>query len=184
MTWRHRWEMGDPAKVFERIEAGRRNRERRELKSDPFGAIWKKGAIVMDREDSERIEELLMTWYEHAKAWRPALGAPRVSPYGRGADSGDVYADGDEIDARLRASDAEAVEACLNELTWQARAAIGLHLAEKASDARVLRNPRMTAEEAHQAYQQAKLDLLPLMRHRGLIRGEVQKPSKTGTYGR
>lgn len=170
MTWRYRWQLGDPAKVYEQIEAGNRKRERRELKADPFGAIWRKGVMVMNREDSERIEELLMTWYEWARAYRPALGAPRVSPYGRGADSGDVYADGDEIDARLRAADAEAVDACLNELTWQARAAVGLHMAAKAADARVLRNPRMTAEEAHQAYQQAKLDLVPMLRRRGMLK--------------
>ncbi|OZI26703.1 hypothetical protein CAL26_05110 [Bordetella genomosp. 9] len=169
MTWRHRWELGDPAKVYERIEAGKRNKERRELKADPFGAIWRKGVMVMDRDDSERIEELLMTWYEWARAYRPALGAPKVSPYGRGADSSDVYADGDEIDSRLRAADAEAVDACLNELTWQARAAVGLSMAEKASDARVLRNPSMTLEEAHQHYQQAKLDLVPLLRRRGML---------------
>jgi hypothetical protein len=162
--------MGDPAKVYEQIEAGRRKRERRELRTDPFGAIWRKGVMVMTRDESEQIEELLMNWYEWARAYRPALGAPRVSAYARGADSSDVYADSDEIGARIAASEAEAVDACLNELPWQARSAVGLHTARMASDAKVLRNPRMTDEEAHQAYQQAKLDLVPLLRRRGMLK--------------
>jgi len=165
-----RWMYGDPAKVYERMEAGRQKQVRQDLKEDPFGALWKKGEMVMTREESDQVEELLMVWYERAKPYKVALGAPRISPYCRGMDSSDVYADADDVDARINAADAEAVEACLNELSWQARSAVGMHLATKAGDAKVWRNPRLTPEEAHAAYQQAKVDLLPQFHRKGLLR--------------
>lgn len=170
MGWLHRWEMGDPAKVYEQKEAAQLKRQIRKATVDPFGAVWVNKVKVMTREESEQIEELLMRWYEWARAYRPALGAPRVSPYGRGVESSDVYSDGDDVDARIAAADAEAVDACLNELTWQARAAVGIHIANRAAGAEVYRNPRMTAEESHQHYQQAKMDLLPLLQRRGMLR--------------
>ncbi len=71
---------------------------------------------------------------------------------------------------RADAVEAQAVEACVDQLDWRARAAIGMHLSEKAAGARVIRNPRLSVEEAHQAYQQAKLDLAPLLRQRGMLK--------------
>jgi hypothetical protein len=167
-----RWQMGDPAKVYERMEEGRLRGDRRGLMEDPFGALWRKGVIVMTRDESEQIEELLLTWYRWAKPYTPVRGAPRVSPYGRNTspDAGNVHDDQDEVDARIAAAEAETVDACLNDLTWESRAAVGIHVANKAAGAQVYRNARMTVEESHQAYQQAKVDLLPLLHRRGMMR--------------
>lgn len=175
MGWLHRWEMGDPAKVYEQKEAAQLKRQIRKATVDPFGAVWVNKVKVMTREESEQIEELLMRWYEWARAYRPALGAPRVSPYGRNVEpnTGDVHTDPYELDARLAAADAEVVDACLSELSWRARSAVGIHVANRAAGAEVYRNPRMSREETHQEYHRAKIDLLPMLQRRGMIQSSA-----------
>jgi len=165
-----RWMMGDPAKVYEQIEEGRRKRARRELKVDPFGAIWRKGAVVMTRDESEQIEELLLTWYYWADAHREQLGYRRVSPGFQYADSTEVHEDDDDRDARLNRYVAEQVDACLLALPVDLRAAVGIHTANRAAGNEVYRNPRCTPEEQHRRYQEAKLQMLPLLRRRDLIK--------------
>lgn len=169
MTWQRRWELGDPAKVYERIE-GMRSRRQGPIKQDPFGALWRKGVIVMTRDESEQIEELLLTWYYWAQAHREQLGYSRVSPGFQYADSSDVHEDDEDRDARLNRLVAEQVDACLNGLPVELRAAVGLHTANRAAGADVYRNPRCSAEEQHRRYQEAKLQLLPLLRRRDLVK--------------
>ncbi|MCZ8402198.1 hypothetical protein O9570_12135 [Achromobacter xylosoxidans] len=92
-----------------------------------------------------------------------------MSIYARGVSEA-VRGDADEIDQRLAAAQAEQVDVCIDSLRWQLRAAIGIHAGNKAAGARVYSNLRLTAEQQHAAYQEAKAELMPALRRRGLIR--------------
>jgi hypothetical protein len=166
------WQYQDPEKVLMQKQAAAQNRVTRRppAKEDPFGAMWIGRERVMTRDESDGIEELLMVWFEWANAYRVALGVPRIAPYGRNAGTDDTRTEGDEVDARLNAVTAEQVDLCLDGLTWQMRAAVGIHIGNKHAGNAVFRNPRMTVEEQHAAYLQAKIALLPLLRKRNLLR--------------
>lgn len=173
MRWLRRWERDDPAAVLERKQDQQvRHRARanwKEIRIDPFGVMWFGKEQVMTREESEQIEALVMVWFRWTRAYRPNLGAGRVSIYARGMRES-VETDADEIDQRLAAAQAEQVDVCIDSLRWQLRAAIGIHAGNKAAGACVFSNPRLTAEQQHAAYQEAKAELMPLLRKRGLIR--------------
>ncbi|MFY3456952.1 hypothetical protein ACOTJD_09845 [Achromobacter xylosoxidans] len=173
MGWLRRWERDDPAKVLERKQDEQIRRRAwvnwKEIRIDPFGAVWFGKEQVMTREESEQIEALVMVWYRWTSAYRPNLGAGRVSIYARGVSEA-VDGDADEIDQRLAAAQAEQVDVCIDSLRWQLRAAIGIHAGNKAAGARVFSNPRLTPEQQHAAYQEAKAELMPALRRRGLIR--------------
>jgi len=168
--WSERWERGDPAKVYERREASARAKDLRTLKVDPFGSVYMRGKEVMTRDESEQIEELLLTWYYWAQAHREQLGYSRVSPGFQSADSGEVYDDGDERDAKLNRYNAEQVDICLNTLPVELRAAVGLQTANRAAGNEVFKNPRCSQEQQHRRYQDAKLQLLPSLRRRNLVK--------------
>jgi len=162
-----RWMYQDPSIVCEQLQAMERKRAKRPPRMTIQDLFY---GSDMTREESDQIEELLLIWYEWARRYRPALGAPRVSPYGRGS-SGDAYGpSGDEVDARIAAEKAAAVDVCLNELTWQQRSAVGIHIANKAAGSTVYKNPRLTPEQHHSSYQEAKSTLLPMLRKRGMVR--------------
>lgn len=174
MTWQWRWERNDPARVLERKQEGQGRRQYwvnwKEIRIDPFGAVWFGKEQVMTREESEDIEGLLQGWYRWTAGYRPNLGAGRVSIYARGVSDSEVFHDADYIDERIDTARAEQVEMCIDELRWQLRAAIGIHAGNKAAGTVVFRNPRLTPEQQHAAYQEAKAALLPAFYKRGLIR--------------
>jgi hypothetical protein len=180
-----RWQMRDPCLVLESKQAAAINRARRALFENPFGELWRKGERIMDRDESAQIEELLMVWYGWAKRYRPQLGAPRITPYGRHTepDAGNVHDDGDEVDARIATDKAEAVDACLNELTTLQRVAIGLHVANKDAGAAVYRSERLPGEKQHQVYQEAKAELLPMLRRKGFMHRTTQAAAPAFTSG-
>lgn len=125
----------------------------------------------MTEDQSFQVEELLSVWYDHENSYRPALGAPRVSPSCRGHDPGDVYADADDRDAKLNKITAEAVGACVDELHYLMRAAIGVHFRNKRVGVSIHRNPRLGSfEEMHEKYQEAKAALWPKLKRKGLVR--------------
>lgn len=126
----------------------------------------------MTQDESHQIEELLLIWHDYAKRDYPELGAPSRSPYWTPAESGDVYIDPDEVDERIRAEKASHVDFCISQLSWQQRSAIDIHAHIKATGVAVWRNPRLTREQHHSEYQAAKLLLLPMLRGKGMIRGE------------
>lgn len=140
------------------------------LREDPFNNIMRGKTIVMTRDESEAIEDLLMVWYYWARADRPQLSYSRTAPGFELMERSDVYVDSDDIDARVNAYDAEQVDICINELPLMMRAAIGVHTANKAAGKAVFRNNRMSSEEQHRQYQEAKVQLLPMLRGRGLLR--------------
>jgi hypothetical protein len=159
------WRWKDPALVYERIEA--RN-QRQERAAQRLNNLFKEPA--MTRDESLEVEELLMTWYHWCQSHREFLGASRVAPGFSHMESNETYDDGEETDAKIDRFNAEQVNLCFDILPVSQKAAIGVHTANKAAGADVFRNPRMTAAESHAIYQQAKEDLLPLLRKRGIIK--------------
>lgn len=155
MTWAHRWEMGDPFEVYARREEMNRNQFKGE---------------EMTLDESNQVEELIEIWYRWAMRYKPKLGAPRISAYGRGARSSDTYVDSEEIDSRIENDKAEQIDACLDNLPWEKRSAVDVHACNKAAGNKILKNPRLSHEQHHIEYQAAKELLLPMLRKRGMIR--------------
>lgn len=168
-----RWRFGDPAKVYEHIEAQERRRlarskeGRQERAKQGLEALFE-GAMTEDQ--SVKLEQYLEIWFDYERAYRPHLGAPRVSTYYRGAQSTEVHSDRDEAEHRYEKMIAETVSACMDELPWQQRSAITIHCEAKQSGASVIRNPRMTIEEHHREYQAGKLAIFGMPRMRELMR--------------
>lgn len=128
----------------------------------------------MTLEESEEIEELLAIWYDWSQSYRPALGAPRASPFVRLAPQSNIEHDPEDAaaraDERINANLAEQVELCIDQLPGiQYKAAINLSLRNKRGPA-VWRNPRQTTEESHRIYQQAKELLMPMLRKRNVMK--------------
>ena len=158
----------DPMLVLERKQE-REARSKRGKAKAGLEALFEGEAMTQDQ--SAQIDALLVDWYHWAKADRAFLGHSRVSAMFRGAEPmlGDTYSDGDDADARIRAFQCEAVDACLNQLPMQMRAAVGVHTRNKAAGVSVHRNPRHSIEEQHTIYQQAKQSLCPMLIREGLV---------------
>ncbi len=124
----------------------------------------------MTKDESEQLEELLMTWYHWARAHREHLGYSRVAPGFQGVSDLDGYGDDDETDAKLNRYVAEQVDVCLSSLPVELRAAVGINLRNKDVPNQVFRNPRCSQEEQHHRYQEAKLKLAPMLKRRSLLR--------------
>ncbi|WP_315132826.1 hypothetical protein [Achromobacter marplatensis] len=118
-------------------------------------------------------EELIMTWYYWARSHREFLGYSNGSPMFRAAKSGmtrDPQTEKDERELRIARLQAQQVDVCIDSLpSWQMRAAVDIHAANKAAGNRVLSNPRLSPEQLHAAYQEAKERLIPMFIRRGLM---------------
>ena len=125
--------------------------------------------MPMTEDQSAQIEELLQVWYAWTMRYRPPLGAPRASIYARGSESSDVYADADEIDARIEAEQARQVDACIDTLSATHKSAVGIHSANRYAGRAVFRNPRLTPEATHALYLEAKQIIMPLLVKQGLV---------------
>src|SRR5690625_2628214 len=163
-----RWRYDDPALVLERKQErqDRSRQGRRERAKAGLQALFEVESMTQD--ESQQVEDVLQIWFDYEDSYRPALGAPRVSPSCRGHDPGNVHDTGDDRDAKLNKITAEAVGSCVDELHYLQRAAIGVHFRNKRAGVSVRRNPRI--EEQHAAYQEAKLALWPLLKRKGLVR--------------
>lgn len=166
-----KWAMGDPAVVCERLEGMKRRpprQTRQELARQGLEQLFSEDHMTKD--ESEQLEELLMTWYHWARAHREHLGYSRVAPGFQGVSDLDGYGDDDETDAKLNRYVAEQVDVCLSSLPVELRAAVGIHAGNRAAGACVFSNPRFTPEQQHQRYQEAKERLLPMLRRRDMIK--------------
>lgn len=125
----------------------------------------------MTTDQADEIEQLLETWFRWSRAYAPALGYPRVAPYAHATppEKGNVYDDPEVIDERLDADLAQQVEACIDDLAWQHRAAIGVSMANKHGP-KVFRLQRLSTEDICRYYIEAKQLLLPMLRQRELMR--------------
>ena len=165
-----RWMMQDPSKIIDykrhlerqeaKFESGLSPRERLEqlFNGDP-----------MTLDESEQVEELLEIWYDYEASYRPALGAPRISPSCREYIGGEFTSfDYDAVDEALNKTTAEAVAFCVDELSLMQRAAIQVHMRNKYARAAVHINPRI--EDQHKSYKEAKEVLLEKLKIKGLIK--------------
>lgn len=171
MTWQRRWEMADPMLVLQRKQerTGRSKPAKAEKAAQALEALFEGEAMTQD--ESLQVEGLLQVWFDYEDSYRPALGAPRVSPSCRGHDPGKIHDTGDDRDAKLNKITAEAVGACVDELHYLQRAAIGVHFRNKRVGVSIHRNPRLGSfEEMHEKYQEAKLALWPKLKRKGLVR--------------
>src|SRR5690348_18140252 len=119
------WLYGDPAKVYERIEERERRATSKRAKAERarIGIEQLFVGEPMTQDESEKIEDLLMVWYDYERRYRVALGAPRVSVSCRDhqPDTGDIHETGADRDDRLERLTAEAVGACIAELSYHRR---------------------------------------------------------------
>ena len=132
----------------------------------------------IDRARSEQIEELLIAWHRWQDSYRPAMGFPRCDPSLRDCEipaTGQTAAEKAEVaDAKIWKRNSEAVEACVDALPkWEHRAALQTVLHNKRVGVSVFSNPRLSAEDSHRFYQEAKELLYPRFVTRGLIKIEV-----------
>lgn len=127
-------------------------------------------AIQMTDDESAQVEELLQVWYAWTSRYRPALGSPRTSIYALGLESSDVYADADEVDARIEAEQARQVDACIETLSGIHKSVVGIHAANRYVGRVVFRNPRLTAEATHILYIEAKIKIFKLLVSLGLVK--------------
>ena len=139
-------------------------------------------ATQMTDEESMQVEDLLMVWYDWTSRYRPALGAPRASIYARGSESSDVYADADEIDARVEADQATQVDGCIDTLSGAHRSAIGIHAANRYLGRVVFSNPRFSPEAMHALYLEAKPILFRQFVREGLVRREDGKGTPANRF--
>jgi len=169
-----KWAMGDPALVCERLQGIERRPSlppkltRQEQARKELEQLFSEDHMTKD--ESEQLEELLMTWYHWAKAHREHLGHSRVAPGFQGVSDLDGYGDDDDTDAKLNRYTAEQVDVCLSTLPVDLRAAVGISLRNKDVPNQVFRNPRCSLEEQQRRYQAAKEILLPMLRRRDMIK--------------
>ena len=162
------WMYQDPSIVCDQQEAWRVNQSKRQQPTAmTINDLFSEAPVTKD--ESDQLEDILLTWYYWPRAHRPQLGHSRVSPGFKHADSSDVYDDADDQDAKVNRYIAEQVDVCLSTLPVEQRAAVGIHTANRAAGNAIYRNPRMSSEQQHIAYQAAKDTLLPMLRKRDLI---------------
>ncbi|HVM91381.1 MAG TPA: hypothetical protein VMT67_01145 [Terriglobales bacterium] len=129
----------------------------------------------MTQDQSEQVEELLLSWHRWQSAYFPSLGAPRCSPTFRDCESGksslNVIEQAQVADEKIWKRTSETVEVCVDALPkWEHRASIQTSMQNKRCGVTVFSNPRLTAEQSHTYYQEAKELLYPKFVARGLIK--------------
>jgi hypothetical protein len=119
---------------------------------------------AMDRlSDREIADSLLIEWYRWAKAWRPHLGAPRVSTYCRDYRQDEKHNDESDGYERVHQKQMETVDFCLGALEVSMQQAIGSEMRNREVKAKVWRSP------SNRTYTEALDAILPVMRKRGLF---------------
>lgn len=130
---------------------------------------------VLTQDQSEAISQLIKEWHDYEKLDRPQLGVPPCSVYAKDYRTSDNKRFGDDAsedsDMALMGIRADAVAACVHELTSIHQHAIQNWLRNRAARADVFRHPRLgTPEQAIQLYIEAKQKLLPMLKARDLVR--------------
>lgn len=169
-----KWAMGDPALVCERLEGMKTQplrQTRQELARQGLEQLFSEDHMTKD--ESEQLEELLMTWYHWEKAQRDNLGYRTVAPGFQGVSDLDGYGDTDETDAKINRYIGQQVALCIAMLDLELRVSIGFSMKNKDAPNKVFINPRCSREEQHRRYQEAKDKLLPMLRRRDLIKQPV-----------
>jgi len=119
----------------------------------------------MDRQsDREKADALLIEWYRWSKAYRPALGAPRIAPYCRESTTSKQYDSASDLSHdRVYQNEMKAVDYCMDAIAVDMQQAIGTEMRNREARAKVWRSPS-------QASFSAALDaVMAVMRKRGLF---------------
>ncbi len=128
----------------------------------------------MTLDESEQVETLLLEWHRWQDVWRPALSGGRCDSTCREFKiSKQLMTPAElaaEADAKIWKANSEIIDMLVDALTWQHRAAIQTSLRNKRSGASVFSNARLSTEESHALYQEAKEILFPKFEFRGLIK--------------
>jgi hypothetical protein len=129
----------------------------------------------MTEDQSYQIEELLLAWHRWQSQYTEAMGFPRCSPSLRDCEIPTKHQTDQErsevVDAKIFKRNGETVDACVDSLPrWEHRAAIQASMTNKRVGYSVFKNPRLTAEQSHEFYQEAKDLLFPKFIARGLIK--------------
>lgn len=128
----------------------------------------------MTLDESQQVEELLIGWHRWQDSYVPALGLPRCDPTCRDCEipsPGQTAQERAEVtDAKIWRRNSEAVDVCVDTLTWEHRSALQTNMRNKRAGYEVFTNPRFTKEQIHTLYQDAKERLLPQFLTRGLIK--------------
>jgi hypothetical protein len=128
----------------------------------------------MTLDESQQVEELLLAWHRWQSMYRPALGGNRCDPTCRGYRTSNQFltpAERAEIaDRKILESNSVQVDLCVDTLSWQMRASIQTSMQNKRVGYSVFSNPRLSPEDSHRLYQEAKEILFPLFGARGLIK--------------
>jgi hypothetical protein len=129
----------------------------------------------MTQDESAQVEDLLLAWHRWQDCYSEKLGLPRCSPtcreYEIPARSQTDQERSEVVDAKIWKRNSEAVDVCVDALPrWEHRASVQMSMTNKRAGYSVFSNPRLSAEESHQYYQDAKELLLPKFTARGLIK--------------
>lgn len=135
----------------------------------------------MTLDQSEQVETLLLEWHRYQDVWRPALSGGRCDSTCREFQISKQLMSPAELaaqaDQKIWKANSEIVECLVDGLSWQHRAAIQMSLRNKRVGASVFSNPRLSTEESHALYQEAKEMLFPKMMQRGLIKPPPMVPA-------
>lgn len=117
----------------------------------------------------------MLAWHRWQDCYSVQLGMPRCSPTCREYEIPTKHQTDQErseaVDAKIFKRNGETVDACVDTLpTWQHRSSIQMSMANKRAGYSVFSNPRLTPEQSHEFYQEAKEILLPKFVTRGLIK--------------
>ncbi|MNK33404.1 hypothetical protein D3C87_518850 [compost metagenome] len=121
---------------------------------------------------TDAAEDLIMTWYRYTLACRPHLGHSNASPMFKDAKPTRGHTEDTLSDREIRIATLQAkqVHVCWEQLpTWQMRAAVDIHAGNRHAGNRLMRNARLSPEQLHEAYQDAKALLIPMFIRRGLM---------------
>jgi hypothetical protein len=128
----------------------------------------------MTQDELEQIENLLVAWHRWQELYVPLLGHARCDPTCRDyiiPDTGVTDKErGEAVDAKIWKRNSEAIEVCVDTLTWQERAVLQTVMRNKRAGYEVFRNPRFAPAEIHYLYQSAREKLYPQFVARGLIK--------------
>lgn len=136
---RERWRYQDPAR---HVKFGKRS----------------KGEDMNRQSNAEIADTLLIEWYRWEKTWRPALGAPRISPSCRGYQEDDRHNEDSDSYGEAHKREMSAVAFCVRTLAVPMQQAIGSEMKDREVKAKVWRSP------SNNTFEQALHAILPLMR--------------------
>jgi hypothetical protein len=133
--------------------------------------------VQMTQDQSEQVEELLIQWHRYQDMYSPAVGFPRCDPTCRDYQIPGRLTDAERSamsEAKIWKHRSEQVDLCVDKLHWEQRAAIQVSMKNKRCGFSVWNNPRISQEDSHRHYQEAKTLLYPMLVSRGLIKQELQ----------